>query len=1611
MTSFDDIFGDIDAPTGERQDADKAASSVTANVDPIAAAEKIETDYRRYLKTLLNPREPDIAAAYFNAVDQCDTLAMGPILQLTPPYAPGATARDLIGEGLLCDGFKKLSGTVPLDRPLYRHQETAIRKFKDGRNLVVSTGTGSGKTESFLLPIVDELLREHRDGTLGPGVRALLLYPMNALANDQIKRLRELLADVPEITFGRYTGETEEKTSDAAKLYRELNDHADPLPNELISREQMRANPPHILLTNYAMLEYLLLRPEDTELFDGATAGRWRFIVLDEAHVYAGAKGTEIGMLLRRLKDRVARTTNVQCIATSASLQGDPSDVMGFAESLFDARFEYAADDSARQDLVTSTPLATADGSDWRFDDSDLDGSIGDGRLDDVLMRKAGVDGASVDSPEGKDALADTLAREDHVFRLRRLVAGGSRTLADLGSAMWPGEPSATSEHRVHQLVDLGGRVCDAADRPVLSARYHMFVRATEGAFIGYGDDGRPSVSLDRKVASKDGTGGEKPVYEFGTCVHCGAVHVLGMESADTGDSTDVLFEPTSAAVADEKIAWLVITDGRDAARLDDDDQVERLSRSEKESTSTDDGLRTLCTGCGRLRPGIADSCLESDCANAPQLVVRKLANTKSSRETCHECGRSSDNLIRRLLTDANAAPSVLTTSLYQQLPARGDDPDAETKRKLLTFSDSRQAAAFAAPYLERTYGRLLENRVLYEALAPDVFGRSNSLDYWVTRAGIVAKQHGIVRTKRSPQEIETEVGAWVFSSATSVQRRQSLEGLGLARFGLTPDALERLGPDIGRFARLLGDESAARDFFDVLVADMRLRGALSLPPSVDPNDDHFQPRTGIWSFRNSGGGDPKQRLFSWLPAEGRTNNRSNFVEKVLRTAQGAAFKEENVARTLDIVWKALEGADVLRGLERNRTASTVDRSCIEVRRGDLAEWHECDKCRSITAFNVLGVCPTGGCTGTLSPVKLDAESYRDNHYRRLSTSMNMTPLHAKEHTAQWTPKKAGEIQKEFIAGTINVLSCSTTFELGVDVGDLQAVVLRNTPPRTANYVQRAGRAGRRAGSAAFVLTFAKRAAHDMSVYRDPIAMIDGVMRTPYVTIDNERIATRHAYSVAFAEFLRVHATDWANWKKTGDFFLAADAEDRAAPKLRAYLDPVPAPITEALRRILPTTLQESIGVDDGSWAHDYLDLVDVVQRDVEEDAQLLRELADAAGARHDYGVAASYQRSLRTVETQETLSHLASKNLLPKYGFPVDSVEMDTQRTDKGASIRLNRDLSLAITDYAPGSQVVAGDALWESRGLRMMPGKELPLYEYRECDRCGQATARKFSLSGVDTCSHCSSPLDKKSIEMVMPVFGFVAEAVPGSIGEIPPKSSWYRKDYVFANGECVEGPYRYAVQGEEIEVAAWARAEIGVVNAGPRGIGYYVCPRCGFAADPGSRNGRLGHDHPRTGRQCVGGGSLQPRALGHVYQTDIATIALPSAFSQTDRGADDLRGALYAFVESASELLEINRDDINGVLSWSGSGPSLVLFDAVPGGAGISRSIVGRFTDVLDAAIERVSHCSCDEDTSCYACLRSYSNQRFHDSLRRDTARAVLEKMRATVSAAKEVPGVSG
>ena len=450
---------------------------MTTSFDPLATSTLIVEGYRRYLKSLLAVRDPGIAAALDHEIAQ-SRLTKGPLLEAAPPYQDGATLADLVAEGVLNPAFPGLtSPAVPLDRPLYLHQEQAIRKISMGRNVIVATGTGSGKTESFLLPILDALTAEQAAGTLGPGVRALLLYPMNALANDQIKRLREALAGAPHITFGRYVGDTPRTAREAAETFAVLNPGQPRLPNELLSRAEMRDSPPHLLLTNYAMLEYLLLRPADIELFEGVHGGHWRFIAVDEAHVYDGARAAELAMLLRRLRDRVTGGRPLRCIATSATVGDDPGAVTEFARRLFDAVFEWAPDDPSRQDLVRATTRVMPQGPFWGpLDPASYLFIARAADPDSEVLRLAEARGV----PGYGDAVT-TLAHERRIADLRALLAARPRPFPELAAELF--DPGIDREQALAALVTAGARVRDGSGTAVLSARYHLFTRASEGAY------------------------------------------------------------------------------------------------------------------------------------------------------------------------------------------------------------------------------------------------------------------------------------------------------------------------------------------------------------------------------------------------------------------------------------------------------------------------------------------------------------------------------------------------------------------------------------------------------------------------------------------------------------------------------------------------------------------------------------------------------------------------------------------------------------------------------------------------------------------------------------------------------------------------------------------------------------------------------------------------------------------------------------------------------------------------------------------------------------------------------------------------------------------------
>ncbi|KIU18565.1 DEAD/DEAH box helicase [Mycolicibacterium llatzerense] len=1551
---------------------------MTNSIDAVSTSEAIKATYRRYLSSLLAVRDPKVDAALREAIDGTDMLDKGPYLEATPPYAPGKSARALISEGVLAPSFADLaSDALPLDRPLYVHQEQAVRKVADGRNILVATGTGSGKTESFLFPILDSLVREREQGTLGPGVRALLLYPMNALANDQMKRLRSLLANCPDITFGRYTGETETDPRKARELFAELNIDEPLLPNEILSRQEMRERPPHLLLTNYAMLEYLLLRPLDMDLFAIGDESKWRFLVVDEAHVYDGTQGAEIAMLLRRVRDRVAPDGAIQCIATSATVgsDSDPSAVTRFASNLFGEDFAWDPNNSRNQDIVMARRVDAPTGPYWGpLSAADYVALAAESDVDAAVLAAAGK-GGWLRAEDSEMTAATALSHEKSLALMRSTLANGPQTFSRVATATFGN--SVNSEAGLAAMVDLASSLKERDQTTPLSARYHLFLRATEGAFSCLSSKG-PHVQLARHSVCPE-TGCEAPVFEIGSCKRCGAVHVYGTPTPENGA---IYLRPRKAG---SKGIWLVLgdhdglTDEDEEAVVDDLDEVSA------------DGAK-LCTHCGVLATADAQAC--GGCGAAEMRSVRKLKQRGDEIAGCLVCGARGTGTVRVFETGSDASGAVVTTALYQNLPVADDSHGALSPgegRKLLAFSDSRQAAAYFAPYLGDSYARLQRRRLISQGmLAAHADEEPVGIEDVVfkTRAKATTVKH--FPTRMTAQQSSRVVAPWVMAEVLATDDRQSLEGLGLISVTLDRDPR---WPAPGPLLQLGLTEDEAWSFIQELVRTLRQQGAVTMPEDVAPNDEIFAPRLGPIRVRGEAP-EAIRKVLSWMPGRG-TNRRVDYVRRVLAKLGSAADAEV----LLKGVWEFLRRKETPVDWLTSSTESglgqvyQIDHECLRLRwaTGD-APVYQCGTCRRTAPFSVCGVCPALGCEGALEVFVPPPLGQDRDHYRTLYRSMNAVPMTAKEHTAQWVNTEAAAIQHQFVRGEINALSCSTTFELGVDVGELQAVMLRNMPPSTANYLQRAGRAGRRAGAAALVVTYAMRRSHDLTRFNEPEVMISGQVRAPYVPLDNERIDRRHAHSVAMAAFFRwLFKTTGRIDRRAGEFFLEQDGNEPSVNLVNGFLSPVPTEVTEALQRVLPSGVAAELDLAGGGWATALVVHLEKVREELAEDVKTMRELELKASADGKHTLAQRYQKVGNTLRERDLLGYLGNRNVLPKYGFPVDSVELRTDfgtGKSKGGLLDLTRDLSQAIYEYAPGGEIVAGGSLWVSRGIYRLPGRDLQEYFYYICKRCG---GFRYGIESAEqSCQHCGQVADTVARTVTVPEFGFVAAPDPGKPGPRPPRRSWGGAVHVLAEPPEAR-TYTRQLSGGSIAVKAGPRGRLIALADGPSGMGFWVCDWCGHgSARVASPKKPPRHNHLLKNQPCPGHQRLLD--LGHTYETDLLSIDV-NVFG-AHAGQSTWLSVMYAIVEAASELLEIARDDIGGSLTPVGADRwAITLFDAVPGGAGHVLQVEANLERVLQLALRRVSDCECGPETSCYGCLRSYQNQRDHDDLSRGAAASVL------------------
>ncbi|WP_026453391.1 DEAD/DEAH box helicase [Saccharomonospora iraqiensis] len=1565
--------------------------------DPLAASTQLDEGYRRYLRSLLSLRDPALADALERAIDNSPTLIKGPLLEATPAYAPGASLADLVQEGVLSRQLLSFaSPALPADRPLYRHQEQAIRKAVAGRNIVVATGTGSGKTESFLVPVLEHLARERANGRLGPGVRALLLYPMNALANDQLKRLRRILADISDITFGRYTGETEETPDRAEEKFHQLNPGEPRLDNELLSRREMRREPPHLLLTNYAMLEYLLLRPQDMDLFDGPHAGTWSHIILDEAHVYDGAKGAELAMLLRRLIDRVGNENSIRAIATSATVGSDrdPEAVTQFASSLFNLPFEWKTSDTAAQDVVSATVQTHPVETTWgplpasRYaelaESSDPAASV---------LEAARAHGWTTRGETETPADAATVLRaEERLRTLHNLLTNGPRALTDLITALFGEDPvdDTTAREALTNLVTLANRVRGADDSPVLSSRYHLFARASEGAFSCLGSDG-PHLSLSRHEKCQRCS---RVVFELGGCRRCGTVHLHG--AFDTS-GTVVRHVPYRSGI-DRRHAWLLLEDAHfDGVVAEDEDDA--LFSDEKAAGIS---RRYLCTTCGALHEQAPAHCAHEDCSGTEFRAVQQLDPSTDTLNSCVLCGAVGPGTVRLFESGNEAAVSVLGTSLYQTLPpGQGDSVDLPGQgRKLLFFSDSRQMAAYFAPYLQETHGRLTRRRLILQGLhrhADAEDGEPATIEDLIDSTAKIAKRARVFDEDTSGRARTREVSRWVMQEVISFDERQSLEGTGLLRMELARKAHWAPPQSLTGFGL---EPQECWDLLQELVRTLRRQGALDMPEDVEASHDAFRPRRGPIYMRGSGS-EKKKKVLSWLP-DAASNTRTDYVKRILQQLDARVDTRE----VLDKLWNELDPTQPGDGPHSWLSSQAVSKHGIvrqinhrKVRLRPVAEGEalfRCDRCRRITAVSVRGVCPTYRCDGELRSWHRPVLSDEGNHYRLLYLDSLPVPMKVREHTAQWTSEKAAEIQGEFVRGEVNALSCSTTFELGVDVGELQAVVLRNMPPTTANYVQRAGRAGRRSDAAALVLTFAQRRSHDLSRFADPATMISGETRPPVVPLENVRIDRRHAHSVALAAFFRtMKAERHQTWTTAGDFFLRPDPapSDYVLPceLVRSFLAPVPDDVQASLDAVLPPAVAKAMEVENDGWVDELVNLLEKARAQLEHDVTAFEARKAEATREENFALAGQCKRVLATLRKQPLINFLANHNVLPKYGFPVDTVELRTSTvSNEGAQLELTRDLSMAISEYAPGSQVVAGGKRWTSGGVYRLPGRGLVTRYYVTCEKCGHYR------EDVDTpdveCPSCKRGARRAALQYAEPTYGFVACSSDAQGAAEPPRRAGSIAKYLVDTQADLRQGLTHFPTGGILRWRAGARGLFVVINEGPQRRGFYLCQTCGWGT-PANKKIPREHQHLLNRQTCKG--TLVRQSLAHRYETDFVEVRIDGLAALAP--AANYRSAVYALLEGASTALEISRDDIDGTVHRGSDGrPSLVLFDTTPGGAGNALRIADALDTVVPAAMARVAGCECGEETSCYGCLRGFSNDRYHEELSRHAAMELLEDL---------------
>ncbi|SDY47013.1 Helicase conserved C-terminal domain-containing protein [Ruminococcaceae bacterium YAD3003] len=1644
---------------------------------------QLRTELEDYIKTQYFGKTPILLEAINKQIDNEGLLYRRPYVESSPAYVSVVDGiSELATPEWLKDYFKKLSDAgLGVYRSPFLHQIKALEAFVQNKDLFVSTGTGSGKTECFMWPIMAKLASEARNNPESwtmRGTRVIIMYPMNALVSDQISRLRRLIGDPQgkfvdifrnvcgkdsrRPQFGMYTGRTpypgpEPSTTQDRKLEQTLRRIAFPkdetqasyfeklsregkipskynmeeflsglhnsqhIPNEedaeLITRFEMQQCCPDILITNYSMLEYMLLRTRERKIWDDTT--KWLhkdkdnklLFVIDEAHMYRGASGGEVALLIRRLFHKLGiKREQVQFILTTASMpdsnEEDRQAVISFANELTasDSAIDFCYLTGDREKLdgklkynISSGKIVNTDPS--LFEEED---SIRLKALNDFWNGLEGFDSKFNDLKSACAWMYDHIIEYRPFYELINSCRGTAVSIDELSSNIFPDLSKDDSLKAISVLLAIAPLARNTKDMVLFPARMHMLFTGIKGIYActnpncthSHSDNslsiGEIFLSDDRLICPHCGS----VVYEIYNDRRCGAIFYKGYILEDetdfkgytylwhyTGNYIDNRMKEIHFFIPDKEFV-LPRKQGKHPIKPCYLDIKSGFINFQDDSLANNPQMLKLYY-CDYSAKGRPETITFPTCPHCLHL----LATADLTPFSTHG-NQSFFNLIK---SQFQSQPAV---------PGKDTDPDRfpNEGRKVLLFSDSRQRAAKLARDMSDASdvmaARQLFALAINEMENNTVEQSMNSLyDYFCLAA---AKNHVHIFHNEEREKFAADCNTTLSSFKRSEKRGMSYS----PRFTIdnAPKKMQEylLTLYAGRYNTLFDSatswiEPTDRALFDAM--DSLEENGITI------SEDEFLELFNAWIISVC---DVATGLGHTILDDIRLQVRPNYQGYGLdkdwkfskKICEVMGWDEENAP----LIWTRVFREAFLDVGQSNNGKLYIDLSRVKPRFNPNKQWYRCSQCSEITPYMLKGRCPSCASSNIHMMEKSEYSSL-DFWRKPVEQALNGDRIHVidtEEHTAQlshkdqrddmWSITEQYELRFQDLVSEnedpVDILSSTTTMEVGIDIGSLVAVGLRNIPPMRENYQQRAGRAGRRGSSLSTIVTFCEGGPHDTLYFNDPVPMFRGDPRKPWIDIKSEKLLQRHYTMVILQEFL-------ASIKRSVDEISAIEFLDKYLEQFIDY-------------------------VSKYSFSKDDLLLPTKRSFDINEHIQSLSaSLNNLKVKRADhpelFGEGSDDLKSL--------LDALYEEGIIPTYSFPKNVVSTYITDSYGKTKYEVERGLDIAISEYAPGRSIVVDKQTYQIGGF-YYPGSErkagqtlTPAKSYVEdpnyvkrlltCVNCGWFGLEKDNYS---TCPFCGNKEIVETRPMLRP-WGFApkdAKAIPFAQLNEEYSSTQTPLYSTLSDSNNIEliGGYKY------LRKSSRSNQRIIMVNTGRESKGFMVCEDCG-AAMPGCDEQALNDvNRPYNSRfarsKCRHSNAINV-SLGYDFVTDMMVLEFeldPSLISAERYANPWISMAAQSLAEAirlaASKELDIEFTElVTGYrfrTNEQGAFIDVYLYDSLSSGAGYSDAVSHDIEKLLISVNNILVQCDCE--SSCYKCLKHYRNQMVHGLLNRKAASQLLE-----------------